>query len=137
VSSFSHPINAAKTTLRATIACGVLAIGFSALIAAAPAIAAENSDDEEPSYFRVNMQPGGTLNVRQDPSLKGKKVGALTADAQGIVNLGCHVGMPYLEWKDSTTAIRKVETRRKWCNIEYNGMTGWTAGQYLEADLRD
>ena len=121
-----------KTALRVCL----LAVGLSfAVPTLVPTASANNAG--EPDYFKVNMKPGGKLNVRKDPSLKAAKVGALPAQTGGIVNLGCHVGMPYLEWRKSTTAIRKVETRRKWCNIEYNGMTGWTVGQYLEADGAD
>lgn len=136
MSSFYHSLSAVKAITRGALLCGVAALGFSAFVATTHASTLEDSE-EEPTYFRVNLQPGGKLNVRQDPSLKSKTIGSLSSDAQGIVNLGCHVGMPYLEWKEATTAVRKVETRRKWCNIEYNGMTGWTAGQYLEADLRN
>jgi hypothetical protein len=124
-------ISTVKTALR----IGVLAAGLS--VATAPLSLTASAETDDPEYFRVNMKPGSTLNVRKDPSLKAKKIGALTAETNGIVNLGCHVGMPYLEWRNSTTAIRKVETRRKWCNIQYNGMVGWTAGQYLEADRLD
>jgi uncharacterized protein YraI len=92
------------------------------------------AQENGPEYFQVKMKPGSTLNVRKDPSLKSQKIGSLQAGTAGISNLGCHVGMPYLEWRNSTTAIRKVETRRKWCNIEYNGMVGWTAGKYLAED---
>uniref|UniRef100_UPI003569E390 SH3 domain-containing protein n=1 Tax=Sneathiella sp. TaxID=1964365 RepID=UPI003569E390 len=109
----------------------LIALGLSMGTAVLPAAAAS---PDNPGYFRDHMKPGSTLNVRKTPSLKAAKVGALTADTDKIVNHGCHIGMPYLEWRKSTTAIRKVETRRKWCNIEYNGMVGWTAGQYLQAD---
>ncbi|TNE38378.1 MAG: hypothetical protein EP348_05005 [Alphaproteobacteria bacterium] len=116
-----------RGALRAGIAA--LALVVTGIVTASPASAVE-----EPSYFRVNLQSGGKLNVRKTPSLKGAKVGALPAKAEKVVNHGCHVGMPYLEWREATTAVRKVETRRKWCNIEYKGVTGWTAGQYLEAE---
>ncbi|WP_340151605.1 hypothetical protein [uncultured Sneathiella sp.] len=123
----------ATKAVKSVLHVGVLATVLSLSVSSFAPLAQANSDD--PDYFRVKMDKGGTLNVRKNPSLKAQKVGALQAETNGIVNLGCHIGMPYLEWRNSTTAIRKVETRRKWCNIEYNGMTGWTAGQYLEADL--
>ncbi|MAL80262.1 MAG: hypothetical protein CMN55_14335 [Sneathiella sp.] len=136
VSSFSTSLAAVKAAAaKSALAFGALAIGLGVTLSAGTATAMD--DPEDPAVVRVNMKAGGTLNVRKDPSLKGQKIGSLPAEAGGIVNLGCHVGMPYLEWRTSTTAVRKVETRRKWCNIEYNGMTGWTAGQYLEADLKD
>ncbi|MEX1034803.1 MAG: hypothetical protein WDZ54_02520 [Sneathiella sp.] len=122
----------ATKTVKSVLHVGVLATVMSLAVSSFAPAALANSDD--PDYFRVKMDPGGTLNVRKDPSIKAQKIGALEAETNGIVNLGCHIGMPYLEWRTSTTAIRKVETRRKWCNIKYNGMTGWTAGQYLEAD---
>ncbi|MFC4270146.1 SH3 domain-containing protein [Sneathiella chungangensis] len=118
--------------VKSALYVGVLTAGLG--FALSPLVSTASAEPDDPDYFRVNMKPGASLNVRQDPSLKAKKIGSLPAEAQGIVNLGCHVGMPYLEWRNSTTAIRKVETRRKWCNIQYNGMVGWTAGQYLEAD---
>ncbi|USG63137.1 SH3 domain-containing protein [Sneathiella marina] len=120
-----------KTLLKAALAtaiAGVVATAF-----ASPTYAGS----DEPEYFQVNMKPGGSLNIREDPTLKSTKIGTLPATAEGITNLGCHVGMPYLEWKKSTTAVRKVETRRKWCNITYNGMTGWTVGEFLEEDVAD
>ena len=125
----------AVSTVKTALRIGALTVGLS--VAAAPLASTANAETDDPEYFRVNMKPGSTLNVRKNPSLKAQKIGALTAETEGIVNLGCHVGMPYLEWRNSTTAIRKVETRRKWCNIQYNGMVGWTAGQYLEADQPD
>ncbi len=118
----------AKLLVRGSFVAAGLCLGATAFSAAAQA------QEDGPEYFQVNMKPGSTLNVRKDPSLKSEKIGSLPADADGIANLGCHVGMPYLEWRESTTAVRKVETRRKWCNIEYNGMVGWTAGKYLEED---
>ncbi|PHQ72202.1 MAG: hypothetical protein COB93_01265 [Sneathiella sp.] len=111
---------------------GVVALGLclSAPLLSSPA----QAEQGDPDYFQVNMKPGSQLNVRKDPSVKAEKVGTLKAGTDQIANLGCHVGMPYLEWRKATTAVRKVETRRKWCNIEYNGMIGWTAGQYLQED---
>ncbi len=122
----------AISTVKTVLRIGVMAAGLS--VAIAPLASTASADVDNHEYFKVKMKPGATLNVRKDPSLKAKKIGALPAETDGIVNLGCHVGMPYLEWRNSTTAIRKVETRRKWCNIQYKGMVGWTAGQYLEAD---
>ncbi|MEH6527004.1 MAG: SH3 domain-containing protein [Sneathiella sp.] len=120
-----------KTLLKVALTTAVISVGATAF--ALPAYAGS----DEPEYFQVNMKPGGSLNIREDPTLKSTKIGTLPATAEGIANLGCHIGMPYLEWKKSTTAIRKVETRRKWCNITYNGMTGWTVGEYLEEDVAD
>lgn len=120
-----------KTILKTALTVAAVAVGASAVTTTAYA------GSDEPEYFQVNMKPGGSLNVRENPSLKSSKIGILPAKADRIANLGCHVGMPYLEWKESTTAIRKVETRRKWCNITYNGMTGWTVGEYLEEDIVD
>jgi len=125
----------AISTIKTSLRMGVMAAALSVLIA--PLASTAQADVDHPQFFRVKMKPGATLNVRKDPSIKAKKIGALPAETDGIVNLGCHVGMPYLEWRNSTTAVRKVETRRKWCNIQYNGMVGWTAGQYLEADRPD
>lgn len=125
----------AISTVKTALRIGVMAAGLS--VAVVPLASTASADVDNPEYFKVKMKPGATLNVRKDPSIKAKKIGALQGETNGIVNLGCHVGMPYLEWRNSTTAIRKVETRRKWCNIQYNGMVGWTAGQYLEADRLD
>ncbi|MEH6547148.1 MAG: SH3 domain-containing protein [Sneathiella sp.] len=126
-----NPTTDPKTLLKVALTTAVISVGATAF--ALPAYAGS----DEPEYFQVNMKPGGSLNIREDPTLKSTKIGTLPATAEGIANLGCHIGMPYLEWKKSTTAIRKVETRRKWCNITYNGMTGWTVGEYLEEDVAD
>ena len=120
-----------KTLLKVALTTAVISTGATAF--ASPTYAGS----DEPEYFQVNMKPGGSLNIRVDPTLNSTKIGTLPATAERIANLGCHVGMPYLEWKKSTTAVRKVETRRKWCNITYNGMTGWTVGEYLEEDIVD
>lgn len=120
-----------KKLLKVALTTAAISVGSTAF--ALPTYAGS----DEPEYFQVNMKPGGSLNIRVDPTLKSTKIGTLPATAEGIANLGCHVGMPYLEWKKSTTAVRKVETRRKWCNITYNGMTGWTVGEYLEEHIVD
>ncbi|MCF8468865.1 MAG: hypothetical protein K9G33_15805, partial [Sneathiella sp.] len=95
------PRTHAKTAIRICL----LAAGLSFAVPTLVPTAAANTD--EPDYFKVNMKPGSKLNVRKDPSLKAPKIGALPAQTAGIVNLGCHIGMPYLEWRQSTTAIRK------------------------------
>jgi len=134
VTKFPNAVCAMKApeNVKTFLLGGCFAIG---LCLGAPLLSTPvQAEEADPDYFQVNMKPGGSLNVRKDPSLKSEKVGTLKAGTEQIANLGCHVGMPYLEWRESTTAVRKVETRRKWCNIEYNGMVGWTAGKYLEED---
>ena len=98
MSYFPDSVATMKATkaVKSVLHVGVMATVMSLAVSSFAPVAQANDD---PDYFRVKMDPGGTLNVRKDPSLKAKKVGALQAETNGIVNLGCHIGMPYLEWR--------------------------------------
>jgi hypothetical protein len=106
---------------------GVLLIA--ALAFTAPAARA---DADGPDFLRVvDIRPGATLAIRAEPNATSARLGALPANADGIRNLGCQGGMNIVEWEKATPAEREAARRRRWCKIEYRGVTGWAAGWFL------
>ncbi len=106
---------------------------FSALVVAglvtfsSPGFAAEESE-----FLDVkNLSAGNFLNLREEPVLTAQKVGTVPANTTGVRNLGCQVGMPLKDWRKATSKVRVVEMKRRWCKVEYEGQTGWAAGDFL------
>lgn len=64
--------------------------------------------------FRVvNVGPGDRLNIRVGPSAQFPAAGSVAHDASGIRKLGLCV--------------------RNWCNVRFQGLSGWANDRFLEA----
>lgn len=93
---------------------------------------AAHADSDGPDYLRVTgVRNGNVLNVRAEPAPSAQQIGVLPADADGIRNLGCRGGLTFVEWERASAQEREAGERRRWCRIEFRGITGWAAGRYL------
>ena len=100
------------------------------VLLALPAPLTANADG--PDYYRVvNVAPDDVLNIRASNSATSSKVGEIPHDGDGIRNMGCAGGLSYSEWEAATQADRDAAARRRWCQISYDGVTGWVAGRFL------
>jgi len=93
------------------------------------------SDADGPDYWEVTgVQTGHNLNIRQDASVSSEKIGKIPHDGTCIKNQGCIGGLTYSEYT-SLSQVEKnkiLKERPRWCQVEYQGQTGWVAGRYLK-----
>ena len=63
-----------------------------------------------------------------------EKIGEIPPDGQCIRNLGCVGGLTLQEFTELPKAEQEriKKQRPRWCQIEYQGITGWVAGRYLQ-----
>jgi hypothetical protein len=106
--------------------------GISLIAAIAFASPAARADADGPDFLRVvGIRAGAMLNIRAEPDASSRKAGELPANADGIRNLGCQGGMNIVEWEKATPTEREAARHKRWCKIEYRGVTGWAAGWFL------
>ena len=97
-------------------------------------IADAAADADGPDYWRVVGVAGGdSLNIRAEPDARSTKLGAIPPNSRCIANRGCQGGLSFEEF---TTLSKPEQAKRlkenpRWCKIEYQGLTGWAAGRYL------
>jgi hypothetical protein len=50
-----------------------------------------------------------------------------------VRNLGCQGGLTFQEFSTLNQAeqAERLKQNPRWCQIEYQGITGWVAGRYL------
>lgn len=100
------------------------------LVMAVPAIV--RADADGPDYFRVvGVAEDDVLNIRAEASAGSTKTGAIPPDGNGIRNLGCQGGLSFAQWEKASQAQRDAAARKRWCQIEYKGTSGWVAGRFL------
>ena len=110
---------------------GIFSMGSLAL-AAMVTFASVGFASEEPEFLEIrNLSAGNFLNMREEPVLTAQKIGTVPASVAQVRNLGCQVGMPLKDWRKASSKVRAVEMKRRWCKIEYDGLTGWAAGDFL------
>ncbi|WP_380055102.1 SH3 domain-containing protein [Falsihalocynthiibacter sp. SS001] len=101
-----------------------------AAIISFPAVGHAEADG--PDYFMVEgVASEDVLNMRAGPSASDSIVGKIPPNATGIRNLGCEGGLSFEEWTAATDEERDAAKHDRWCQVEYNGVTGWSAGRYL------
>ncbi|MDV7143285.1 SH3 domain-containing protein [Tropicimonas sp. TH_r6] len=89
-------------------------------------------DASGPDYFRVvGVAWNDVLNIRNGPTARASKIGAIPPDGNGVRNLGCSGGMTYAQWEAATPTQRDAARKRVWCRIYYRGVEGWVAGWFL------
>lgn len=87
-----------------------------------------------PDFYRVNgVAPGMMLDLRSEANPGAPVVRRIPADAQCLRNLGCRGGLSFEEF---TTLPEPEKQRRqaanlRWCNVEYQGSSGWVEGRFL------
>ena len=88
-----------------------------------------------PDYYRVTwVDKGDTFNIRVAPNANADKIGEIPPDSNCIRNLGCQGGLTMEEF---TTMSKEQQQKRqkenpRWCKVEFNAITGWVAGRFLE-----
>ncbi|WP_425045324.1 SH3 domain-containing protein [Primorskyibacter sp. S87] len=108
---------------RLIILCGCLTFGLYG-----PA----SADADGPDFFSVTgVAANDVLNIRSEPSASSQKTGQIPPDGNGIRNLGCTGGLSYAEWEKATESEREAAAKKRWCQVEYKGATGWVAGWFL------
>ena len=99
-------------------------------LALTPPLARAEADG--PDFYRIEgLAPGGVLSVRASGSAEAARTGELPADADGIRNLGCEGGLAFAAWQQAMPAEREAAAARRWCKVEYRGVTGWVAARHL------
>ncbi len=74
-----------------------------------------------PDRYRVcNVEAGDSLNLRAKPSMRGRVIGCIPYDAEGIENLG--------ETRPPRVSEMQAPT---WCKVRYDGVEGWAGCRYL------
>lgn len=90
------------------------------------------ADASGPDYFRVvDVASNDVLNIRERPTARSSKIGAIPPNGNGIQNLGCQGGLSYAQWEVASAAERQAARKRVWCRIYYRGVNGWVAGWFL------
>ena len=104
------------------------------LLSAAFFSAALMAEADGPDHFRVvKVTEGDVLNLRAEPAATARKVGEIPPNASCLRNLDCRGGLTLKEFSTLNPEQRAERERQnpRWCKVEYRGMTGWVAGQFL------
>lgn len=109
--------------------------GLGWVVAAAMALGQSGhaaAEADGPDFYRVvGVAPDSVLNIRVEPSVSSRKIGAIPAGADGIRNLGCRGGLSFDQWTTASPATREAARRSRWCRIAFDGIEGWVAGWFL------
>ena len=95
----------------------------------------------EPDFYKVrpdSVRAGATLILREQPKVRrSKRLGGVPYNADCLRNLGCQGGLSADEAAKLSPANQARRSRQspRWCQIEYNGMTGWIQGRFLAESL--
>lgn len=95
------------------------------------------ADADGPDFWQVrDVASDDVLNIRAQSDWRSDKVGEIPHDGRCIRNLGCVGGLTLQEFTDLSKAEQeKIKKKRpRWCQIEYQGQSGWVAGRYLQED---
>jgi hypothetical protein len=88
----------------------------------------------EPTFYKINsdkVRAGATLILRDRPVMRhSKRVGGITEGSDCIRNLGCHGGKT-ADQVANTKSARRASVPARWCQVEYQGKTGWIQGRFL------
>jgi len=96
---------------------------------------AASADADGPDFYQVkDVAKNDVLNIRAEPNPHAAKVGEIRHDGTCIRNLGCQGGLTFQEFTDLSPAeqARRQQENPRWCQVEYQGVTGWVAGRYLQ-----
>jgi hypothetical protein len=95
----------------------------------------------EPDFYKVrpdSVRAGATLILREHPKVRhSKRLGGVPYNADCLRNLGCQGGLSADEAAKLSPANQARRSRQspRWCQVEYNGMTGWIQGRFLDESL--
>lgn len=91
----------------------------------------------EPDFYKVrpdSVRQGATLILREKPQVRhSKRLGGVPYNADCLRNLGCQGGLTEGEAAALSPANQARLSRKnpRWCQIEYQGKTGWIQGRFL------
>lgn len=95
-----------------------------------------NDAQEGPDAYAVRgVKPNDVLNVRILPDYQSQKVGEIPFNGKGIINQHCVNDVPLSMWLELSEKERENINQKRWCKIEYQGVTGWVSARYLKEDL--
>lgn len=111
-------------------------------IAAALLLTAESASAtaDGPDFYQVTgVANGDVLNIRSHPNPHAEKLGEIPPDGTCLRNLGCQGGLTFQEFTELSKARQaaRLKENPRWCRIEYQGVTGWVAGRYLQEGTCD
>ena len=107
-------------------------VALSALMALVFLPSSVRAEADGPDYYRVrHVAANDVLNMRSGPSPSAPKIGEIPHDGDGLRNLGCRGGLTFEQWQRSKPAQRTAAEMRRWCRIEYRGVTGWANARFL------
>lgn len=95
------------------------------------------ADADGPDFWSVyGVEASDVLNIREKPDWRSARVGSIPFEGRCIKNLGCVGGLTLEEYRSLSkeAKARILKKRPRWCQIEYEGQTGWVAGRYLRED---
>lgn len=100
-----------------------------------PLTALANDAQEGPDAYAVRgVKADDVLNIRILPDFQSKKVGEIPHNGRGIINHHCVNDVPLSMWLELSEKERENIYQKRWCKIEYQGVTGWVSAQYLKED---
>jgi uncharacterized protein YraI len=108
----------------------LMLLGGSLALSAGAALA----EADGPDFYRViDVAADDVLNIRAEPDPGAAKVGEIPPGADCVRNLGCRGGLTLQEFTTLSEAEQAERLRQnpRWCQVEYQGVTGWVAGRYL------
>ncbi len=94
-----------------------------------------SADADGPDFYQVRgVATNDVLHLRAEPNPHAARVGEIPHDGTCIRNLGCQGGLTFQEFTDLSPAeqARRQQENPRWCRVEYQGVTGWVAGRYLQ-----
>jgi len=89
-------------------------------------------------FVLIGVRAGATLILREKPRVRhSKRLGGVPYNADCLRNLGCQGGLSAEEAAKLSPANQARRSRQspRWCQVEYNGMTGWIQGRFLAESL--
>ena len=103
-----------------------------AMLALGSSVATAEADG--PDFYKVTGIPkGDILNIRVSPDAHAAKVGEIPPEGTCIRNRGCQGGLTFQEYSTLSKSgqVKRLKQNPRWCQVEYQGVTGWVAGRYL------
>lgn len=107
---------------------------FAVMLAASTASLALAEADGPDHYRVIGVAEDDVLNIRSAPDPTSEIVGTIPPRSGGLANLGCQGRLSFTEWQAASDAERDRAARRVWCQVQYDGVTGFVAGRFLAED---
>lgn len=95
------------------------------------------AEADGPDFWKVsNIAAADQLKIHDQPVLNSNVIGDIPPNANCLKNLGCQGGLTLQEYSQLNDQQRESELKRnpRLCKIEYQGISGWVAGDSLAED---